>query len=84
MQYSAYYIQARLIKHFEETGELSFADIVEQCTSDSLSKDKFALYIEDVHVEPLRKNADTIEKSLVLLNRINDRLLTKAEGRKHA
>lgn len=64
MRYSAYYIQARLIKYFEETGDLSLADIVDQCTPVSLSEDKFVLHIEDAYTEPLRKNAVTIEKAL--------------------
>lgn len=67
MRYSAYYIQARLIKYFEETGDLSLADIVEQCTPVSLSEDKFVLHIEDAYTEPLRKNAVTIEKALQLI-----------------
>lgn len=67
MKYSAYYIQARLIKYFEETGDSSVADIVEKCTPVSLSEDKFVLYIEDTYVEPLRKNAVTIEKAIQLI-----------------
>lgn len=67
MKYSAYYIQARLIKYFEETGDSSIADIVEKCTPVSLSEDKFVLYIEDAYVEPLRKNAVTIEKAIQLI-----------------
>ena len=67
MRYSAYYIRARLLKIFEEAGELSLADIIEQCTPISLSEDKFVLYIENACVEPLRKNAVAIEKALQLI-----------------
>lgn len=67
MQYSAYYIKARLLKYFEDTGESSIADVVEKCTPVSLSEDKFVLHIEDAYTEPLRKNAVIIEKALQLI-----------------
>lgn len=74
MKYSAYYIQARLIKYFEEKGKASLADIVEKSTPVSLSEDKFVLYIEEAYVELLRNNADKIEKALQLITK-NSRLI---------